>query len=249
MATGAQTATGRFVWHDMSSTDVERAQGFYTELQGWELQIYRPGERDYPMISANGKLHGGFVRAQEGVPSNWLGHVAVDDADAAGKRATAAGGSVIEGPTDFPDFGRVLILSDPQGAVVSVYQPSEGASVFEGVFVWDELYTTDVEGAKRFYKALFDWDSETSDMGGGEYTIFRAGEAGAAGCMAVREAGVPAHWYPYLGTLDTDAGTARAKELGATVYMEPTELEGIGKFSVLGDPTGATFGLFQEPAS
>jgi predicted enzyme related to lactoylglutathione lyase len=247
MATGVQTATGRFVWHDMNSTDVERAKAFYTELFGWGLEIFKPGEMDYPMISANGQMHGGISSSQGGAPSHWLGHVVVDDVDAAGERAKAAGGTIVAGPMDVPEVGRILVLSDPQGATISAYQPEGDSPVAQGVFVWDELYTADVDGAKTFYMALFGWDPETTDMGTGEYTIFRSGDAQVAGCMAVREEGVPSHWYPYIGTPDVDATTAKAKELGAQVYLEPTEMEGIGKFSVLGDPTGATFGLFQIP--
>ena len=245
MATGVQTATGRFVWHDMSAGDVEGAKDFYTKLFGWEFEIFQPGELDYPMISANGQQHGGFGEREGDGPSYWLGHVVVDDVDAAGERATAAGGSIVAGPMEVPEVGRILVISDPQGATISTFQPTGDGPVAEGVFVWDELYTSDVDDAKRFYKALFDWDAETTDMGTGDYTIFSAGETQVAGCMAVREDNVPSHWYPYIGTSDVDTATEKAKELGATVYLPPTELQGMN-FAVLGDPGMATFGLFRE---
>jgi predicted enzyme related to lactoylglutathione lyase len=119
--------------------------------------------------------------------------------------------------------------------------------VAEGVFVWDELYTKDVEGAKRFYKALFDWDAETTDMGTGDYTIFSAGETQIAGCLAIDDehGHVPSHWYPYIGAADVDATMERAKELGATVYMEPTDVQDM-RFAILADPGMATFGLFKD---
>jgi predicted enzyme related to lactoylglutathione lyase len=58
----------------------------------------------------------------------------------------------------------------------------------------------------------------------------------------------PPHWLAYLGTDDVDASTARAKELGATVFVEPADIPGVGRFSVLQDPAGATFALFKPSA-
>jgi uncharacterized protein len=49
----------------------------------------------------------------------------------------------------------------------------------------------------------------------------------------------------YIATDDVDATTARAKELGATVHVEPTDIPNVGRFSVLQDPAGAAFGLFK----
>jgi predicted enzyme related to lactoylglutathione lyase len=152
---------------------------------------------------------------------------------------------------DIPEVGRMAVIRDPQGAVISAFQPAGDAPVSQGVFVWDELYTSDVDGAKNFYRELFGWDSAGMDMGEGRtYTLFRVGEKDVGGCMAIHEGEeAPPQWYPYLATPDVDASTAKAKELGATVYVEPMEVENVGRFSVLGDPTGATFGLFQVPSS
>jgi predicted enzyme related to lactoylglutathione lyase len=250
MSTTMQTAVGRFVWHDHSSGDPERARTFYSELLGWQIEVWKPGEFDYPMITANGQQHGGFGTSQGGAPPHWLGHVVVGDADAAGERAQGAGGSVVAGPMEIPEVGRMNVVRDPQGAVISAFQPAGDAPVSEGVFVWDELMTSDVEGATRFYRELFGWDSREAEMGeSGPYTLFRIGETDLAGCISNQATQAPPHWYPYLATPDVDASASKAKELGATAYLEPTEIENVGRFAVLGDPTGATFGLFQVPAS
>jgi predicted enzyme related to lactoylglutathione lyase len=247
MTTGIQTAVGRFVWHDLNSTNVDASKGFYTKLLGWDVEVWKPGEMDYPMISANGNMHGGFGDAQGGAPSHWLGHVVVDDVDAAGKRAQSAGGSVITGPMDIPEVGRILVIRDPQGAVISAFQPAGEMPVPEGVFGWDELITNDIDAAKRFYGDLFGWTTSEMDMGGGKtYTLFQVGETSVAGGMVAEEGQeTPPHWYPYLLTPNVDETTAKAKEAGATVYLEPMDVPEVGRFSVLGDPTGATFGLFQ----
>jgi len=247
MATGMQTAVGRFVWHDLSSTDVGAAKRFYTDLLGWDVETWKPGEMDYDMISANGQMHGGFGAAQGGAPSGWIGHVVVDDLDAARKRVESAGGAVVGDPMDIPEVGQILIIRDPQGAMISAYKPASDAPASEGVFVWDELYTSDVEAAKRFYGEVFGWTANDMPMGDGTYTMFQLGETGVAGALKIGadHQHVPPHWYPYLATADVDAKTAKAKELGAQVFVEPMDIPDMGRFSVLGDPTGATFGLFQ----
>src|SRR5437868_1012254 len=206
MSTQVQTAVGRFVWHDHASEDPAKAKDFYTSLFGWDTEIFKPGEIDYPMIIANGQGHGGFGKAQGGAPPHWMGHVRVDDADAAAKRAESAGGTVLAGPMDIPEVGRFAAVRDPQGAVLSVFAPNDSEMPpSEGVFVWDELATSDVEGAKRFYGEVVGWTTADMDMGDMTYTMFRTGDADRAGCMPMMP-GVPApFWLSYIGTDDVDA--------------------------------------------
>ena len=81
MATDVGTRVGRFVWHDLATGDVERAKEFYVDLLGWEIEVFKPGEMDYPMISSGGIQHGGFGPTQGGAPPHWMGHVHVEDLD------------------------------------------------------------------------------------------------------------------------------------------------------------------------
>ena len=253
MSTETQTLTGKFVWHDHTSGDVDKAKSFYTELLGWEVEAFDPDGMNYPMIKANGAMHGGFGEAQQGTPSSWLGHVAVEDADATAEKVKSGGGTIIFGPEDIPNVGRFFIFADPQGAVLSAFassSPPEGPPA-EGAFVWDELSTSDVDGAKKFYGDVFGWTTRDMEMGEGmTYSIWeRPGGDDVGGAMALTEDmkanGIPPNWLAYLGTDDIDAATEKAKELGATVHMPPTDIPGMGRFSILQDPTGAAFALYQ----
>ena len=249
MSTEVKTAVGKFVWHENHSTDIEKAKNFYTQLLGWELEMFKPGEMDYAMIKARGQLHGGFFKAQGGAPSHWLGHVLVEDVDETVRRAEAAGGKVIMGPMDMPEVGRFALLGDPQGAVVSAYSPAGDPPTNEGVFVWDELQTSDPDAAKSFYTEVFGWGARDMEMGDmGSYTIFqRAAETDVGGCMRLPH-GVqaPPHWLVYIGTDDVDGTVTKAKQLGANVFVEPMDIpNGIGRFAVLQDPAEAVFGLFK----
>jgi predicted enzyme related to lactoylglutathione lyase len=248
MSTGVRTAIGKFVWHENNSTDVEKARNFYTELLGWELEVYKPGEIDYAMIKVGDQMHGGFGTAQGDTPSQWLGHILVEDVDETTRRAEAAGGRIVDGPMDMPEIGRFAQIADPQGAVFSVYAPEGAAPISEGTFVWDELITSDVDGSNSFYTEVLGWTARDMEMGGaGTYTIFqRAGEVDVAGCMAAPEGMQgPPHWLPYVATNDVDATAANAKELGATAFVEGVDIPNVGRIAVLQDPVGAVFGLFR----
>lgn len=250
MSTGT-TTVGKFVWHEQVSSDPQQAQNFYTELFGWGTEVFGAGEMDYTMISSGGQSHGGFGTAQEGAPPpHWLSHVRVEKLEDTIEKATSAGGRVAAGPFEMGEVGRMVILADPQGAYLSAYQPLNDGPVPEGVFVWDELVTGDVDGAQRFYEEVFGWT--TSDMGDdfGGYRIFNVGETGIAGLMTPQDSAVPPHWQPYVAVEDPDATAAKAAELGGAALMDPMDVPNVGRIGVLRDPQGAVFGIIkpQPPA-
>jgi predicted enzyme related to lactoylglutathione lyase len=250
MSTVAQTV-GKFVWHEQVSSDPKQAQDFYTQLFGWGTDVFKPGEVDYTMIASGGQMHGGFSKAMEGAPPpHWLSHIHVDDVDETVEKAKSAGGKLAAGPFDMSEVGRMAIISDPQGAYVGVYQPEGAMPASEGVFVWDELGTNDVDAAQRFYETVFGWT--TSDMGSeyGGYRVFNRGETGIAGLMTNPEASIPPQWQPYVAVDDPDAIAAKATELGGSTVVEPMDVPKVGRFGVLCDPQGATFGVIRpDPES
>ena len=246
-----ESSVGKFVWHEQVSSDPKRAQDFYARLFGWGTEVFKPGEVDYTMISSGGQNHGGFSKAMEGAPPpHWLSHIRVENVEKTIEKATNAGGRLAAGPFEMAEVGRMAIIADPQGAYVSVYQPEREGPAAEGVFVWDELGTTDVDGAQRFYEEVFGWSTSDAGPEYGGYRIFNRGETGIAGLMALPDSSIPPHWQPYVAVDDPDATTAAAKELGGSALMEPMDVPKVGRIGVLRDPQGATFGIIKpEPAA
>ena len=248
MSTSVASAVGTFVWHEHVSSDPQRAQQFYADLLGWEYTEFGEG---YTIINADGQGHGGFPPAMDGAPSHWLGSVQVEDTDGVVEKVKAGGGNVVVGPMDIPDVGRYAVITDPQGAAFGVIQiTGEGGMMGKGVFVWDELATSDVAAAKTFYADVLGWSSEDVNMGGFTYTILKHpnAEQGSAGAMPQGEAPAPM-WLCYINAPDIDATAAKAAELGATVMREPFDIENIGRIAIVVDPTGAAFGLFKSASS
>lgn len=248
MSTQIQTLTGKFVWHEHASSQADKAKSFYGELFGWNFEAFKPDEMNYTMIKSDGRSHGGFAQPEGGPPPHWVAYALVENADETAEKVKTAGGSLIMEPFELSDVGRLSVAKDPQGAVFATIEPDREAAAEtpppEGVFVWDELMTTDVEGAKAFYGDVLGWSFRDEDMGGMTYTVVQAGESQIAGLMA-RPEGVdlPPFWKAYIKVNDADAAVAKAKELGASVMVEPTDIPDVGRFAVLQDPVGAVFGI------
>ena len=112
-------------------------------------------------------------------------------------------------------------------------------------FVHCELATHDVPKAKSFYGKLFDWKLEDMPMTDGTYTMIGVGEGTGGGMMKHPMPDAPAMWMPYVLVDDVEAATRKARELGANVMREATEVKDMGWFSIIVDPTGAHLGLWQ----
>ena len=246
---------GRFVWHDLMTTDVEAATSFYTALfPDWRINIVpMEGGYDYHMIGAGGTNVGGMLLLDEalGFPSHWISYVAVEDCDATVARLEQLGGACVLPTMEIASVGRFAIVRDAQGAHFKLFQmefaqelPARPAI---GQFCWDELLTSDIQAARAMYSELLGWESAEVEMPGlGTYTLFKNDGTDFAGGMSLPpDSDAPSNWLPYLTVDDTDARAAHVAELGGTTYVEPRDIGGVGRFSVHADPTGAAFAILQ----
>ena len=122
-----------------------------------------------------------------------------------------------------------------------------------GSFVWCELMTTDTAAAESFYKKVAAWTS-VPFAPDGSYTVFNnASGAGVAGLMKLPDAArlmrMPPNWLMYVGTPSADDTAVRIAQLGGRVLKQPEDIPNTGRFAVVQDPFGATFGLFQPAAN
>jgi len=113
-------------------------------------------------------------------------------------------------------------------------------------FVHIELQTQDVDKSKKFYASMFDWKFEQIPRM--DYTIINVGEGTGGGMMKNPVPGTPDNWLPYILVADVAASTKKARALGATICKDVTKIPGFGWFSVISDPTGAAFALWQPKA-
>ena len=112
-------------------------------------------------------------------------------------------------------------------------------------FVHVELQTNDPTSARKFYTSLFGWKLQDVSMSGGTYTMIDVGGGTGGGMMQNPVPGAPSHWLAYVGVDDINASTKKAKELGAMVLVDVTEVGEFGWMSVITDPTGATLAMWK----
>lgn len=249
---------GNVCWIELQTTDPAAARPFYADLLGWSLSDM-PGPTPYAMAGIGGKMVAGILElpAQArtmGAPPHWLSYIAVDDVKASSEKAAGLGARLLVPPMQMGP-GSFAVIQDPTGAVFALWHSPVPMGTFlvgePGALGWNEIMTTDVEAARRFYTGLFGWRSDASPMPGGPagstYTTFWNGEHMAAGMMQITPdmVGVPSHWGIYFAVADADGTHAAAVKAGATSIVPPTDIPTVGRFAVLDDPQGAGFSVIQ----
>jgi predicted enzyme related to lactoylglutathione lyase len=250
-------------WLELSTIDTAAARTFYQTLLGWsyfespmgpDLPPYilaRVQDRDVAAIFSMMK-----EQREQGMPPFWLVYFAVANVDQIVPKVTALGGTVMNGPFDVPEAGRMAVCADPIGGHFALWQAGKhpGARLVNeaGAMCWVELLARDVSKSEKFYTGLFGWSSEKMNMGGPvDYTVFKNGEISVAGMLpnpAGAEDNVPQNWLGYFQVTDCDGTTDKAKANGGQVFVSPQTVPTVGRFAVLADAQGATFGILQAEA-
>ena len=244
-------AHGTPCWVDVTSPELDKSIEFYKGLFGWEAHTTpQPEAGGYTMFTLRDK----YVAAasppqQDGMPSYWTTYLASDNVDETATKIRDAGGTVFMDPFDVFDSGRMTVAQDPTGATFGVWQAAKhiGAQLASepGTLIWNQCQTNDPARAAEFYQAVFGYEIDEMDMGGGQ--PFRVLKVEGRGIAGVREpvpdmGDVPSStWSTVFAVADTDETCKRAGELGGAVRMEPFDLPEIGRLAVLEDPVGAVF--------
>ncbi|HLK82097.1 MAG TPA: VOC family protein [Xanthobacteraceae bacterium] len=122
-APAAPETPGRIGWHELATTDWEKAYAFYNALFGWQkadaMDMGAMGV--YQIFAAGGPAIGGMFNKPPVVPATfWLYYFNVDDFDAAVERVKAGGGEIINGPMQVPGGSWIIQAKDPQGAMFAL---------------------------------------------------------------------------------------------------------------------------------
>jgi len=251
-----------FIWYELMTPDLDAAKAFYDAVVGWNIEAQSQFPNGYRMI---GRSDGGFAGGvlplndemqQHGARPTWLGYLYVDDVDATAAAVERAGGKTFMAPFDIPNIGRVAMVADPSGAPFYIMKPippegqpdaqSDVFSVDQPQRVrWNELSTTDPEGAVDFYRGQFGWGQE-GDMDMGEMGKYRFIQNGPTtiGAIMQKPPQLPVSlWTYYVGVDDIDRAVGAIKSGDGQVLNGPMEIPG-GEFALNAmDPQGAPFGL------
>ncbi len=249
---------GTFCWVDLVASDLDRAKRFYTELFGWSATDAPAGDAaSYTMLYKDGKSVGAMYRMNPelrnaAVPSHWQSYISVSNVDASVAKAEGLGAKLLSPATDVMDAGRMAVVQDPAGARFVLWEPKakQGAELVNepGSWCWNELHTTDIKTAERFYDDLFGWKAKHGQGAAVDvYVEFRNGPRGAGGMLEIQPSwgDVPPNWAVYFAVADLDAAMAKVKDLGGETPMPPLEIPKVGRFAMVHDDSGAPFALIQ----
>ncbi|MHB1209221.1 MAG: VOC family protein [Acidimicrobiales bacterium] len=111
---------------------------------------------------------------------------------------------------------------------------------------WTDLWTSDVEGSRNFYGALFGWQALAPSPEFGGYFMFTHNDVPVAGAMGdMGDMKANNAWKIYLSTDDVSALVQRAEKMGAVLNGPPMPVADLGVQVVFNDPTGAGLGAWQ----
>jgi predicted enzyme related to lactoylglutathione lyase len=256
MKQAATATTNKPVWVDLATKDPAAARDYYGKLFGWQVDVNPdPQYGGYGRAQVDGQDVAGIGSTQSPEqPTTWSLYIGTDDAEALARKVEAAGGMVAGAPFDVGDQGRMAIFRDPTGSFISVWQTTRMGGFQtqdRNAFAWAELNARSVDDAIPFYTQVFGWATRRSEIPEApDYTEFLVGDESIAGAWEMNTnvpAGAPNFWLVYFGVDDVDAAARKAVELGGRQLNEPQDFPG-GRFAIVNDPQGATFGLMQtEP--
>ena len=252
-----QHAPGAPSWVELDTNDETGALAFYSAIFGW-VDDPQPitDTWTYHMQRIDGLEAAAIYQMSEeeagqNIPPHWTTYLTCQDADAVAERTTQLGGSVLFGPMDVFEAGRMAMLQDPQGAAFAVWQPKQhiGCRIKDdpGAMIWNELMTSDRDAAIGFYNGILGIE-HGGVMGPMDYTLIKAGDAEVGGVMEITPdmGPVPPCWVVYFSVSDVDETVAKVQSLGGGVVVPATEIPGIGRFASLTDPQGAHFSIYKS---
>ena len=247
------TAHGHFAWHRLNTTNPEAAIAFYPQVTPWTAEPWEVSN-DYTLWMNAGAPVGGVVQLGDdltalGLGPHWMPYVSVYDVDACLRQVPRIGGQIRLGPAEIPNVGSWAVISDPQGALLGMYEPDRPRAARPwppaiGEFSWHELATTDYKVAFDFYRALFRWEKlDEFDMGEmGIYFMFGMADQMFGGMFSGRP-GVSPNWLSYVRVSDVTQAARCVKEGGGSVANGPMEVPSGAWIAQCKDAQGAAFAL------
>jgi len=117
-----------------------------------------------------------------------------------------------------------------------------------GKLVWADLFTTDPDGATKFYCSLLGWTAAPIEQKGKGYTVFSNNGRPVAGLAprSVRGANHPSRWIGYYSVTDMDATLALVTKEGGTIRAPSRSFPDRGLQAIVSDKDTVPIGLLQS---
>ena len=253
MSFSPEPLSGKMIWHDLITHDMDSAERFYGELFGWtfEERSSRDG-LEYNVARMGDTYVAGIIHVErpteENHHSRWLPFMSVANVDTAVDRAIAAGGTQAVSPRNV-SLGRVAAVLDGEGAVIGLAHSDVGdpddrtTAAAPGRVVWNELLSDNTTSATAFYNAVAGLEADAVSRRGGTYTFLADEGKNRAGVMPNPSEEWEPVWLTYFGVDDPAAAATRAASLGGRIVLQASPDVREGSMAVVTDPSGAVLVL------
>jgi len=123
--------TGKIVWHDLLTDDVNSVKSFYSGLFGWKFDNGGDPEAIYTTILFNGNAIGGIIHLEKKAgeadyASQWMEYISVEDVDVVFQEVIKQNCKVFREPFDIMNRGRIAVFADTRGALIAIVNSSTG---------------------------------------------------------------------------------------------------------------------------
>jgi len=107
---------------EISTTDLPKAQKFYSQLFNWKITAWE-GTSDYLMFETGKEPGGGIQKVDRVNPGDGvLIYVLVEDIEKTLSKAKELGGKIVKEKTEIPNVGWFGLLSDLDGNTIGIFK-------------------------------------------------------------------------------------------------------------------------------
>jgi len=252
--------SSKVIWVELVTPNLVATERFYTGLFGWSYREVVAGPTRYAVVLLDGRPIGGLFYKSPANPGfcqpTWLTFIAVSDLDATSRIALEHGAKVRFEPANYPQRGRQVVLTDPEGASFALLASSSGDPpdflASPGEWIWTSVHVRDPAAEASFYRAVFGYDVVDVPSDDGLRHAILASEGYARASINALSDNAPQrhpYWLNFVRVLDAAAVAAKVWALGGRVLVEPHLDRHGGNVAVIAGPGGAPVGLMEWSAA
>lgn len=139
-----------------------------------------------------------------------------------------------------------LVANAATVVVPPINQPPTN-QYYPGKFIWQNLFTNDVEKAANFYKDMFGWESRKFGAGNNSYLLLTNRGLSAAGIIRLKKDDQSENqWVSFISVDNVNSANSYVIQNGGKVLVQPKIFEQHGQVAIFADPEGAAFGVINS---
>ena len=238
MLNAQEIANGQVLSRDLLTNDAKKAAEFYSALFGWKMVQ----KEKFISLEKEGQLMADVIEVDSKKQPIWVPLFAYDKLDKAKEIILKNGGTVLRDVKQTEGIGDYLLLRDQENALFVLtnvddnYVKPKFPQVNE--WLWDEIWSFDVEGSQAFYTQLFDYEVEKFPSG---YVLFTHKKEWLSGLLQNPFESSRTQWGSTIRVNDPIKTSEEAVRLGGKILVSGEALKGPKNEAILADPTGAVF--------